>query len=172
MAKINYYVDNKRLYADMVENWYPAVKAWKDSGSKGDPPPVTNYMGDCIYKIASKYCFSRNFFHLKHIHDDLAAYACLITLKYIHNFDPTKYRNPFAYITMIVGNAYIQYIKKETKNNKAKSAFVERSYLEQMSTDQTGENFVTFLQDKMDQSALDDQRFDSTKKSIQEAEDD
>lgn len=161
------YVDNKALYKDILENWYPKVEKWIEGGKKGPPPPVTDFMGRCIYDTAVNFCRHRKFFHLKHIHDDLASYGMLTVLKYIHNFNPYKYNNPFAYITMIINNAFFQYIKKETKNNKSKTAMVEQAYFDQlMASDQGEESYISLLNDKIGSDAKEDSIFEAANEAF------
>lgn len=164
-----HYVNNDALYKDMIENWYPAILKWKEDGKPGDPPPATEFMGKSILAIAERYCYSKNFYFLKNMHDDLKMHACLVVLKYLHNFDPEKSKNPFAYITMITHHAFFNYIKGDTKNNRAKSAVVDQMFFEQMQMDleQGGENFITFLKDKIEQDALEDEKFDRAKEEFE-----
>lgn len=159
--KSRFYVDNKKLYNDMLTNYCPRVEAWRAAGRPGDPPPATEFMGRAILNIAQGYCYSRKFYYLKNMHEELVSNACLIVLKYIHNFDPHKYRNPHAYITMLVHNAFLQFIKKETKNNKAKTGLIEKMYFEQMTSDNVEpDNFITYMQDKFDKEFMENKKFE------------
>jgi len=49
--------------------------------------------------------------------------AVLTAVLYCHNFDPYKYKNPFAYFTQVVKYAFLNRIKneKEEQYNKYKS---------------------------------------------------
>jgi hypothetical protein len=159
MANKNY-VDNKALYKDMLENWYPAILKWKEGGSIGDPPPATEYMGTAIYMISTNFTRYYKFRHLRHIHEDMIGYACLTVIKYIHNFDPIKYKNPFAYITFIVNNAFLNFIKKETKNNKAKTRAQEENYFDHIMAENNGEGYSNLVLDKIESDAFEDKKFD------------
>ena len=58
MATKEHYVDNKEFLAAMIQ--------WKDSISEAesegeDPPPVTEYIGECFYKIATHLSYRPNF---------------------------------------------------------------------------------------------------------------
>jgi hypothetical protein len=48
-------------------------------------------------------------------------------LTYIHNFDPGKSTNPFAYFTQIIYFAFLRRISKEKKQLEIKSKILERS---------------------------------------------
>jgi DNA-directed RNA polymerase specialized sigma24 family protein len=48
-------------------------------------------------------------------------------VQYIHNFDPEKSRNPFAYFTQIIHYAFLRRIQKEKKQLDIKSKIIERS---------------------------------------------
>lgn len=162
-VKSKFYVDNKALYKDFLENYYPKVQEWYAAGRPGNPPPVTDLIGEAIYKVAKKFCYSRQYFYLTNMHEDLASYAMLITLKYVHNFDPTKWNNPFAYITTLVNNGFLQFIKKETKNNKAKSAMVDKMFFEQMTADNIeSDNFITFMKERFEEESKGNKHFEDS----------
>ena len=160
-----YYVNNKKFYQDIVKNYYPKVKEWKAAGKEGDPPPVTDFMGECIFNIAKKYAKSKNFYYLRDKHEDMIGTACLNTIKYIHNFDPEKSNNPFSYVTMIAHNSFLLYLNKETKNNKVKSAVVEKMFFEQMTSDGIEkDNFITHLKENFENEQLEDLRLKEREK--------
>ena len=46
-------------------------------------------------------------------------------LQYIHNFDPEKSKNPFAYFTQIIYYAFIRRIQKEKKQTHIKHKMIE-----------------------------------------------
>jgi len=48
-------------------------------------------------------------------------------IQYIHNFDPNKSSNPFAYFTQIIHYAFLRRIQKEKKQLEIKNKIIERS---------------------------------------------
>ena len=48
-------------------------------------------------------------------------------VQYIHNFDPEKSKNPFAYFTQIIHYAFLRRIQKEKKQLEIKSKIIERT---------------------------------------------
>ena len=48
-------------------------------------------------------------------------------VQYIHNFDPEKSRNPFAYFTQIIHYAFLRRIQKEKKQLDIKTKIIERT---------------------------------------------
>jgi DNA-directed RNA polymerase specialized sigma24 family protein len=46
-------------------------------------------------------------------------------LQYIHNFNPEKSKNPFAYFTQIIYYAFIRRIQKEKKQTHIKHKMIE-----------------------------------------------
>ena len=48
-------------------------------------------------------------------------------VQYIHNFDPEKSSNPFAYFTQIIHYAFLRRIQKEKKQLEIKNKIIERS---------------------------------------------
>lgn len=60
--------------------------------------------------LATKSCFANYVFI-----DDMRADGIKNAIEYIHNFDPEKSTNPFAYFTQIIYFAFIRRIDKEKK---------------------------------------------------------
>jgi hypothetical protein len=93
-----HYVNNKELYAAMVE-FKAGVDAAKAAGKQ--TPRIPSYVGECIMKIATHLAYRPNFanytFREEMISDGIE--NCLL---YINNFDPAKSSNPFAYFTQII----------------------------------------------------------------------
>ena len=48
-------------------------------------------------------------------------------VQYIHNFDPEKSKNPFAYFTQIIHYAFLRRIQKEKKQLDIKTKIIERT---------------------------------------------
>ena len=48
-------------------------------------------------------------------------------VQYIHNFNPEKSQNPFAYFTQIIHYAFLRRIQKEKKQLDIKTKIIERS---------------------------------------------
>jgi hypothetical protein len=48
-------------------------------------------------------------------------------LQYIHNFDPEKSKNPFAYFTQVIYFAFLRRIAKEKKQLEIKTKILERT---------------------------------------------
>jgi hypothetical protein len=67
-------------------------------------------------------------------------------LQYIHNFDPEKSSNPFAYFTQVIYFAFLRRIAKEKKQLEIKTKILERSgydhvmYTESFEGDMAGLN--------------------------------
>ena len=48
-------------------------------------------------------------------------------VQYIHNFNPEKSTNPFAYFTQIIYYAFLRRIQKEKKQLEIKTKIIERT---------------------------------------------
>ena len=59
--------------------------------------------------------------------DDMISDGIENCVQYIHNFDPEKSRNPFAYFTQIIHYAFLRRIQKEKKQLDIKTKIIERS---------------------------------------------
>ncbi|NBS94397.1 MAG: sigma factor for late transcription, partial [Betaproteobacteria bacterium] len=56
-------------------------------------------------------------------------------VQYIHNFDPEKSQNPFAYFTQIIHYAFLRRIQKEKRQLEIKNKILERSEYSEVFTD-------------------------------------
>ena len=59
--------------------------------------------------------------------DDMISDGIENCVQYIHNFDPEKSRNPFAYFTQIIHYAFLRRIQKEKKQLDIKTKIIERT---------------------------------------------
>ena len=48
-------------------------------------------------------------------------------VQYIHNFDPEKSKNPFAYFTQVIHYAFLRRIQKEKKQLDIKTKIIEKT---------------------------------------------
>jgi DNA-directed RNA polymerase specialized sigma24 family protein len=58
-------------------------------------------------------------------------------VQYIHNFNPEKSQNPFAYFTQIIHYAFLRRIQKEKKQLEIKNKILERTSYDQVFDDNT-----------------------------------
>ena len=56
-------------------------------------------------------------------------------VQYIHNFNPEKSSNPFAYFTQIIHYAFLRRIQKEKKQLEIKTKILERSGYDEVFSD-------------------------------------
>lgn len=141
----NHYVDNKRLYAEMIKH----IRAYNEAKEAGLPTPqVSNYIGECIWLIANRLSTNRNFFGYTY-REDMIGDAVENCLRYLHNFNPEKTTNPFAYFTQIMYYAFLRRIDKENKQTWIKHMVMENSLvsntLVEMSPDDQSHFTATLL---------------------------
>lgn len=119
----NHYVDNKKLYTEMLRY----IEEYNEAKAAGNPPPrVTEYIGECIWLIANNLSTNRNFVAYTY-REEMIGDAIENCLRYLHNFDPEKSNNPFAYFTQIMYFAFIRRIDKEKKQSYIKYKSMENS---------------------------------------------
>lgn len=110
------YIDNKKFLAEIILY----QQAVRDAEEAGTPKPrVPEYIGECFIKIATNLIKRPRFF-LYTYHSEMISDAILNSLSYMHNFDPTKSSNPFAYFTRICWNAFFYRISRERKQQYVK----------------------------------------------------
>jgi len=145
-----HYVNNKEFlaalirYREDVEITYirkygePPDKAGR--ASKWDTKPVIpRYIGDCFLKIANHLSFKPNFVNYM-FKEDMISDGIENCVQYIHNFDPEKSKNPFAYFTQIIHYAFLRRIQREKRQLEIKNKILERSgYDEVFYGDDAGE---------------------------------
>jgi hypothetical protein len=110
--KKQHYVNNKDFYEAILE-YKRRVEDAKNNDL--DKPKISNYIGECIYKIAvklsTKPCFNGYSYKDEMISDGIE--NCIL---YFDDYDPVKGQNPFAYFTQIIYYAFLRRIGKEEKN--------------------------------------------------------
>ena len=114
-----HYVNNVDFCTAMVE--------YKDElNSTGVRPIVSAYLGECFLKIARKLSNKPNFINYP-FKADMISDGVENCLRYMHNFDPEKTRNPFSYFTQIIYYAFLRRIAAEKKE-----VYIKYKYTEEM----------------------------------------
>ena len=126
--KKEHYVDNKKFLAELIIYRQQIAEAEE----AGDPKPrVSNYIGECFLKIATHLSYRPNFINYMY-RDDMIGDGIENCIQYIHNFDPEKSTNPFAYFTQIVYYAYLRRIAKEKRQQSIREKILERKGYEEV----------------------------------------
>ena len=142
-----HYVNNKEFLAAIVER-KRLLKEAEDSD--GPPPQVSNYLGECILKIANHLSYRPNFINYTY-RDEMISDGIENSLQYIDNFDPEKSKNPFAYFTQIIYYAFVRRIQKEKKQINIKYKLLEDANFDDVAVNPGDESaayknqFVEFL---------------------------
>tara|TARA_Y100001938_G_C8074898_1_gene425401 strand:+ start:1371 stop:1850 length:480 start_codon:yes stop_codon:yes gene_type:complete len=121
--KSEHYVNNKELLQALIVYREKVAHAKENDLPK---PRITNYLGECFLKIATHLSYKPNFVNYM-FRDDMISDGIENCVQYIHNFDPEKSRNPFAYFTQIIHYAFLRRIQKEKKQLDIKTKIIERT---------------------------------------------
>ena len=121
--KPEHYVNNKDLLDAIIIHRARISEAKERELPK---PRISNYLGDCFLKIATHLSYKPNFVNYM-FREDMISDGIENCIQYIHNFDPEKSRNPFAYFTQIIHFAFLRRIQKEKKQLEVKNKLIERS---------------------------------------------
>ena len=70
--------------------------------------------------------------------DDMISDGIENCVQYIHNFDPAKSKNPFAYFTQIIHYAFLRRIQKEKKQLYIKNKIIEKTGFDEVMTVEDG----------------------------------
>ena len=126
-----HYVNNKEFLAALIK--YREDK--EIALIQGKPkPPIPRYIGECFLKIANHLSFKPNFVNYM-FKEDMISDGIENCVQYIHNFNPEKSQNPFAYFTQIIHYAFLRRIQKEKKQLEIKNKILERSGYSEVFTD-------------------------------------
>jgi hypothetical protein len=126
-----YYVENKRFLAAMVEY----LDSYKLAVSENrETPRISDYIGECIYKIAQGLAHKGNFINYS-FREEMIGDGIESCVKYIRSFNPEKSSNPFSYFTQILYNAYIHRIQKEKRQQYIKYKIMEKHVIHDMNGD-------------------------------------
>ena len=102
--------------------------------------------------------------------DDMVGDALESCLRYIHNFNPKRSSNAFAYITQIIHNAFIRRIQKEQKQLYVKMRIVDEADFTESYERQDGDtthynnSYVTYLQENKGEIIAKFENWKETKK--------
>jgi hypothetical protein len=133
-----------------------AVKKYKkqcaEAEACGDPKPqLSNYLGECILKIATKLANRPNFINYSY-KDDMILDGIENCIMYFDNFDPAKSSNPFSYFTQIIYYAFLRRIEKEKKQSYIRGKLIRDTTIESFETqghddgDDFYNGFIGFMQ--------------------------
>ena len=118
-----HYVNNKEFLAALIKYREDIAIA----ELKGNPkPPIPRYIGECFLKIANHLSFKPNFVNYT-FKEDMISDGIENCVQYVHNFNPEKSQNPFAYFTQIIHYAFLRRIQREKRQLEIKNKIIERS---------------------------------------------
>ena len=123
-----HYVDNQEFLAEIIK-YRESVELSK---AQGKPKPrANNYIGGCFLKIATHLSYKPNFINYMY-KDDMICDGIENCVRYIHNFNPEKSKNPFAYFTQIIYYAFLRRIQQEKKQLEIKNKILEKTNFDEV----------------------------------------
>jgi len=128
--KSEHYVNNKEFLEALI-NYRAKCQRAEEAGEAR--PVIPRYIGECFLKIANHLSYKPNFVNYM-FRDDMISDGIENCVQYIHNFDPEKSRNPFAYFTQIIHYAFLRRIQKEKKQLEIKTKIIEKTGFEEVMT--------------------------------------
>ena len=142
-----HYVNNKEFLAALVK-----LREDREIAEiRGLPkPPIPRYIGECFLKIANHLSFKPNFVNYM-FKEDMISDGIENCVQYIHNFNPEKSQNPFAYFTQIIHYAFLRRIQREKRQLEIKNKILEKSGYSEVFDDSNkidGDNYSDYNQIK------------------------
>ena len=123
-----HYVNNKEFLAALIKH-RENIEIAEIQGK--EKPRIPRYIGECFLKIATHLSFKPNFVNYM-FKEDMISDGIENCVQYIHNFNPEKSQNPFAYFTQIIHYAFLRRIQKEKKQLEIKNKILEKTGYEQV----------------------------------------
>ena len=121
-----HYVNNK----EFLEALMARKELLKEAEETGAPvPQISNYLGECILKIANHLSYRPNFINYSY-REEMISDGIENCLQYIDKFDPEKSKNPFSYFTQIIYFAMVRRITKEKKQQAIKEKLLKETNIE------------------------------------------
>ena len=142
-----HYVNNKEFLAALIKYREDKEIALLQDKPK---PVIPRYIGECFLKIANHLSFKPNFVNYM-FKEDMISDGIENCVQYIHNFDPEKSKNPFAYFTQIIHYAFLRRIQREKRQLEIKNKILEKSGYSEVFDDNNqidGTNFSEYNQIK------------------------
>ena len=118
-----HYVNNKEFLAALIKHREDIEIAEIRGNEK---PRIPRYIGECFLKIATHLSFKPTFVNYMY-KEDMISDGIENCVQYIHNFNPEKSTNPFAYFTQIIHYAFLRRIQKEKKQMEIREKIIEKS---------------------------------------------
>ena len=126
-----HYVNNKEFLAALIKYQEDIEIARLQDKIK---PVIPRYIGECFLKIANHLSFKPNFVNYM-FKEDMISDGIENCVQYIHNFNPEKSRNPFAYFTQIIHYAFLRRIQREKRQLEIKNKIIEKSGYQEVFND-------------------------------------
>lgn len=128
-----HYVNN-RDFLDAIIEYKKNIEYAEEQGLP--KPRITNYLGECFLKIATHLSFKPNFVNYI-FKDDMISDGIENCVQYIHNFNPEKSQNPFAYFTQIIYYAFLRRIQREKRQLDIKNKILEKTGFDEVFSNDT-----------------------------------
>lgn len=140
--KNEYYVDPS-LFKDSITEYY------NDNN-------CTNYLGECLNKIAVGLGYSPKFINYSYKEDMIGdALIKMFSALKRKKFDVTTGTSPFGYFTTIAFHAFINRIKKEKKYHDTLTEYRDKKY-EEILTSAEGHIYIKPIIDSTEEDVFDD----------------
>ena len=142
-----HYVNNKEFLAALIRYQEDIEIARLQDKPK---PVIPRYIGECFLKIANHLSFKPNFVNYM-FKEDMISDGIENCVQYIHNFNPEKSQNPFAYFTQIIHYAFLRRIQREKRQLEIKNKIIEKSGYSEVFDDSNkidGDNYSDYNQIK------------------------
>lgn len=135
--RATHYVD-KKLMLQEITIYRDQYLIWVGNGKEGKRPSMSEKLGEMILEICTRVSFAPNFINYT-FREDMIGPAVENCILYAHNFDYTKYNNPFGYLTTFAYFSNVRCINQFKDDRKLKAKYVQRLCLDDDMLEQMGD---------------------------------
>lgn len=150
MGKKNnrHYVNNKKFTQALTDYYYEK----KMKLERGEEPPVlSDYIGECVIKIATKYAGHIKFSRIPYSErDDMISTGIIVALKAIQkSYNPNKGSSGLSFVTAAVYFGYLGVIKFSKNQLDAKNSYIEAFADGQVHMDENTSKYHVYHSDSL-----------------------
>lgn len=121
--KDNHYIDKKEFYDEMAAfKQDPENIRLVEAGKR---PNIPDSIARKILLLCERHSYNYKFGDRFPFRDEMVLDAVETCIRYIWNFDETKYDNPYGYFNLCISREFIKRIKKEKKDFIKRAKYIQ-----------------------------------------------
>ena len=119
-----FFTANEAAIRELASTLTPATVREIRAEPEPPRPDIPRYLAECFIKIPTHLCYRPNFSGYTY-KEEFIADAIEAEIKYVVNFDETRFKNPFAYFTQICWQSFVRRIQLEKQQSIIKGMYLK-----------------------------------------------